>query len=1022
MNPTPLGSAKATQSSGWAHAKWVFLQVCDLEPEACRQRLDELCSNPEERKEVERLLLHDSPTSIFDDPSSDSGTGAHEAPFSSPPHSPVADDVTDPWIGRAILGYRLVKPIGEGGMGEVYRAEDTRLKRPVAVKFLATRFLRDDRQKRRFLREAQAAAALDHPSICPVYDVGEIEGRPYIVSAFVEGETLAEVMQAGDLPVATALDYLIHIAEGLEVAHRRGVVHRDMKPANVILATDGDGGVHVKIIDFGLARVSGFSELTEVGAVIGTAAYIAPEILQGQEIDPRADIWSLGVMLYEMLTGRRPFDAENRERLFYLICNEEAEPVTAVRPNLSEDAAQIVAKALDKDRNLRYQHASEICSDLKRLKRDLEAIQAPVIVPDTGDKPAIASGGSSVSAAKAKASSGKSRAAAVPAQPDVTEAPARGLLKVLGVVGAVAMAVTLVVMEISPWYAPQETSRHQELTRRRLTSNASELPVIAAAISPDGKYLAYADDTGIYLRVIETGESHRLSAVSSRFSTSTLSWFPEGIRLVASGTAGGETTPSIWAVSILGGTPLRLRDDARGASVSPNGSQIAFLNGKATEIWMMGPNGEEPRPFVPADEGYFLLSLAWFPGSESLAYLRRGHSDKRSDVSILSRNLKESQSRAVFADTKLVSFGILSDRRMLVSLADSPAYPRGFDLWEIRTDAQTGQASGSPRRVSNWAGSTIANLSVTADGKRLAYLEGTAQYDVYTAEFEGNGRRLKRPQRLTLDDSLDIPQVWTPDGREILFSSDRNGSLDTFKQAVDQRTATAILAGPEDECDARLSPDGAWILYFDQPIHDRVRSTEPVTLRRVPFSGGPPQVVLKERGFCCVQCNASKAETPLCVVDKRVANELVFYAFDPLHGMGRELNRIPIPILHDWRVSPDGSSIAMATPERGGGIRILSLTGKPERTILVNEPVDHVLWSADGSGFYSTTVDTNAVPWAVAGGSFQKILYIGLDGHTQALWQSANFSGVYGLPSPDDRYLALGMGRMAANAWLLENF
>jgi dipeptidyl aminopeptidase/acylaminoacyl peptidase len=359
---------------------------------------------------------------------------------------------------------------------------------------------------------------------------------------------------------------------------------------------------------------------------------------------------------------------------------------------------------------------------------------------------------------------------------------------------------------------------------------------------------------------------------------------------------------------------------------------------------------------------------------------------------------------------------------MLVSLADSPVYPRSFDLWEIRTDAQTGQASSSPRRVSNWAGSTLADLSATADGKRLAYLEGTAQYDVYTAEIEGSGFRLNPPQRLTLDDSLDIPQVWTPDGREILFTSDRNGSLDTFKQAVDQKTAEAVLTGPEDQCDARLSPDGAWILYFDQPIHSRISSTEPVTLRRVPFSGGPPQVALKERGFCCVHCNDSKAKAQLCVVDKRVGNELRFYAFDPVQGMGRELTRIHSPILHDWQISPDGSSIAMATPERGGGIRILSLTGKPERIILVNEALDHVLWSADGRGFYATTVDTNMVPWAIAGGSFQKILYIDLDGRSRALWQSVNFSGVYGLPSPDGRYLALGMGRMVSNAWMLENF
>jgi eukaryotic-like serine/threonine-protein kinase len=351
--------------------KQIFFEVCDLDPETRRKRVAELCGNDQElRREVERLLRHDSPESIFDSPAPESGPSA-AADDSS--FTVMMDDTPNPWIGRTILGYRLVEPIGQGGMGEVYRAEDTRLKRSVAVKFLASRFLRDDQQKRRFLREAQAAAALDHPSICPVYDVGEIEGRPYIVTAFLEGENLAEVIQSGDLPVATTLDYVIQIAKGLQAAHLRGIVHRDMKPGNVILATGRDGGAQAKIIDFGLARISGSSHLTERGGVVGTAAYIAPEILQGHAIDPRADIWSLGVMLYEMLTSYPPFDAENRERLFYLICNEDAAPLASVRPSLPEEATRIVAKTLQKDREKRYQNVRELLADLKVLRRQILA-------------------------------------------------------------------------------------------------------------------------------------------------------------------------------------------------------------------------------------------------------------------------------------------------------------------------------------------------------------------------------------------------------------------------------------------------------------------------------------------------------------------------------------------------------------------------------------------------------------------------------------------------------------------------
>jgi len=433
----------------------------------------------------------------------------------------------------------------------------------------------------------------------------------------------------------------------------------------------------------------------------------------------------------------------------------------------------------------------------------------------------------------------------------------------------------------------------------------------------------------------------------------------------------------------------------------------------------MGGNGEEPRRFVAADVGDRLVGLAWFPDSERLGYLKRSVGARNLDVGIMSRGLKESQSWAVFTDPRLVAFRVVSDGRILVSLADSPVNARGFDLWEIKTDLRTGQASSCPRRLTNWSGSSLVDFSVTADGKHLAYLDGTADYDVYIAEHAEDGLSLKPPRRLTLDDSLDFPGAWTPDGKAILFTSNRNGNLDIFKQALNQRTAEAILAGPEDECDPYVSPDGAWILYFDLPTFRRFNSTEPVTLRRLSLSGGPSQVVMSEPGFCCISC--ARSEANVCVMDKRIGDDLIFYALDPVQGMGRELTRIREPIVHWWRVSHDGSSIAMTTPERGGGIRILSLTGEPARDIPINEPIDDIAWSVDGRGFYAATIDAHVVTGAVAG-SYQKLLFIDLDGSIQTLWQSGNFNSVYTRQSPDGRYIALEMGRMAANAWIMENF
>ena len=365
----------------WARVQKLFLMICDLEPEVRQQRLEELCGdNRMLRREVERWLQHDSPDSIFEDAEEEEAAGWN-----------ATAEIADPYIGRTIRSYKLLAAIGRGGMAKVYRAEDTRLKRAVAVKFLSPRLVRDERQKKRFLREAQAMAALDHPSICPVYDVGEVDGFPYIVEAYIAGDSLAEAIRAGGLSIDTALDYAIQIGEGLEAAHELGILHRDMKPGNVILASRGEGKRRAKIIDFGLSHISGESELSDPGQLIGTAAYIAPELLQGRRVDARADIWSLGVMLYEMLSGRQPFDAESRERLFYSICHEEPEPPTAAAGELPEEVGRVVAKALQKDPERRYGSVRDLVDDLRDLKRGVSphgiGVASPEGAPANGTSP-----------------------------------------------------------------------------------------------------------------------------------------------------------------------------------------------------------------------------------------------------------------------------------------------------------------------------------------------------------------------------------------------------------------------------------------------------------------------------------------------------------------------------------------------------------------------------------------------------------------------------------------------------------
>ena len=335
--------------------KRVFAEVCDLDPEARRKRLER--SSDAVRREVERLLLHDQSDTLFDSNWRRDELGDGE--FVPPP---------DEWIGKTVHYYQIEDRIGEGGMGVVYRALDTRLRRPVAVKFLASHLIRDSRQRRRFMREAETAAALDHPSVCKILDVGEVDGRPYTVSSFIAGDSLEAAIQGKRLSAARGLDYAIQLAEALKSAHDQGILHRDLKPANVLLAEYPDGNSRAILIDFGLAHMDGRSELTAPGVVIGTAQYVCPEALQGRPLGKQADIWSLGVMIYEMLTGHAPFDASNRERLFYLILNENAAPVTSLNPTLHPELDRILGRTLNRNLDRRYPDVGVLLEDLRAIR------------------------------------------------------------------------------------------------------------------------------------------------------------------------------------------------------------------------------------------------------------------------------------------------------------------------------------------------------------------------------------------------------------------------------------------------------------------------------------------------------------------------------------------------------------------------------------------------------------------------------------------------------------------------------
>jgi len=389
-------------------------------------------------------------------------------------------------IGSTVSHYRVIEELGGGGMGVVYKAQDTTLGRFVALKFLPEDLAHDRVALERFRREAKAASALNHANICTIYDVGEENGRSFIVMEFLDGMTLKHRIESKPLPLEEVLHLGTEITDALEAAHAEGIIHRDIKPANIFVTKRG----HAKVLDFGLAElapvaqgvstsvmptITAEQELTRHGTTIGTVGYMSPEQARGEELDVRTDLFSFGAVFYEMATGRMAFLGNTAAIIHDAILNRAPVPVSLLNPGLPPKFEEIIGKALEKDRKLRYQNASDMRADLQRLHRDIELTE--LRRADTS------------ATSRAVVPTVRSKRAAV-----------------IAIVAILAIAAGIVLWRLS---VPANPGARM-LMQRSITANPPENPVYAAAISPDGRSLAYADFTGVFVRLLETGETHSL--------------------------------------------------------------------------------------------------------------------------------------------------------------------------------------------------------------------------------------------------------------------------------------------------------------------------------------------------------------------------------------------------------------------------------------------------------------------------------------------------------------------------------
>jgi serine/threonine protein kinase len=333
--------------------------------------------------------------------------------------------------GRTLSHYRILEKLGEGAMGVVYKAEDERLRRTVALKFLNRQSFGSEDEKKRFLREAQAGAMLDHPNVATVYGVEEADGEVFIVMALIDGPSVSAKLLFGSLPADEALDIAIQAGQGLQEAHEKGIVHRDVKPSNVMISQKGQA----KITDFGLAQMAGRSRLTRTGTTLGTPSYMSPEQALGKPTDRRCDIWALAVMLYEMLAGRAPFDGSHEQVIVYSIINEDHEPVTGLRAGLPAELDRVLAKALAKSPAERYQHVDEFLVDLRAVRKKMHAARVGSAEPPAVQSIATQTPAARVSVARAPLAQHDSSLS-----PALSQSPAarRRLLTALALLVAVA--------------------------------------------------------------------------------------------------------------------------------------------------------------------------------------------------------------------------------------------------------------------------------------------------------------------------------------------------------------------------------------------------------------------------------------------------------------------------------------------------------------------------------------------------------------------------------------------------------
>jgi serine/threonine protein kinase len=840
-------------------------------------------------------------------------------------------------IGQTIGHYQVLEQLGEGGMGVVYKARDTRLERLVAIKVLPTDRMSDPERKQRFIQEAKAASALNHPNIITIHDIASDDGTDYMVMEYVAGRTLGQMIPRKGLPLRETLRCAIQVADALASAHAAGIVHRDLKPGNIMVTAATTGPGLVKVLDFGLAKLTEpatpaeaadlaptVTVKTEEGALLGTVAYMSPEQAEGKPLDARSDIFSFGALLYEMTTGRQAFRGDSKVSVLAAILREDPEPASQAGEDVPPELDRIIARCLKKEPARRFQYMADVKVALEELRDESES-------------------GKLLSRPRPPRPRRRWRLAA-------TLAAAAGLF-------ASGLGIGLWLRRPAP-SAPELV-----LTRLTFDSGLTTDP----AISPDGKLLAFASDRSgsgnldIWVQQLAGGEPIRLTRDLEDYSEP--SFAPDGSRIAfRSEREGG----GVYVVSTLGGDARLIAKEGRGPRFSPGGNLIAYWVGNpgssfftrgAGKVYVVPSGGGSPREVAPQFETAY--SPAWLPDGKRLLFGGVGPGERVPDLWVAALDGS--------APVKTGALEVLGRRRLMparLSVCFRPGEQLGFvfparlgdsvDLWQLALSPRTWKVEGAAERLTFGADREVQPSA--AAGGLLAFASLTEATNIWSLPLDANrGKVTGALERLTRGAAPDLVPSVSADGNKVVFLSNRSGNGQAWMKDLGTGKETALASSRRPLSSPIITADGSKVAYREAA--DRRWTTYAVPLG----PDGRPGLVEK----ICEDCGPLQSWSPdgrrVLYTEGRSGSVGLL---EVASGKKAQLLAHPEYSLSEAHFSPDGRWLAFLVRTSATHSRVSVAPFHEGKAVAPGEWIavtggefndDKPRWSPDGSLLYFTS-------------------------------------------------------------------